>query len=374
MKILLFSLQKEFRQMFRDKIILAMMFVLPIIQLIIMPLAANFEVKSVNMVYFDQDNSAYSAQLLAKIKSSGKFHVVESSISYSEAMENIARSKADLILTIPADFERNLVRNQHQNVQITLDAINAMKSAIGSGYLAAVIADFNTQIGSNASLIDAETKQAIKYININSSSWFNPKAEYKYFMVPAILVLLLTIVGGFLAALNIVREKEIGTMEQINVTPIKKWQFILSKLIPFWIVGLIVFSVGLLVMRIVYGIIPVGSIPLLYLFAAVYMIAILGFGLLVSTFANTQLQAMFIAFFFIMIFILMSGLFTSIDSMPDWSKTIAEFTPVTHFIKVVRMIVLKGSEFAHLKMELLYLVIFAVVLNTAAVLNYKKTN
>ncbi len=374
MHILIFSLQKEFRQMFRDKIILAMMFVLPIIQLIIMPLAANFEVKLVNMVYLDHDNSQYSAQLLAKIKSSGKFNVVESCTSYQEAMENIKRSKADLILAIPANFERNLVRNKHQSVQITLDAINAMKSSIGSGYLGTVIADFNAQIGAKAALVDTENMHNIKRINTNTTSWFNPKAEYKYFMVPAILVLLLTIVGGFLSALNIVREKEIGTMEQINVTPIKKWQFILSKLIPFWVVGMIVFSVGLLVMRLVYSIIPVGSIPLLYLFAAVYMIAILGFGLLVSTFANTQLQAMFIAFFFIMIFILMSGLFTSIESMPNWSKIIAELTPVTHFIRVVRLIVMKGSEFAHLKMELLYLGIFAAVLNIAAMLNYKKTN
>ena len=193
-------------------------------------------------------------------------------------------------------------------------------------------------------------------------------------MVPGILVLLLTMIGGFLAALNIVKEKEIGTIEQINVTPIKKWQFILGKLIPFWVVGMIVFTVGLIVMYLIYGIFPQGSLLTLYAFAPVYLVALLGLGLLISTFANTQLQAMFIAFFFMMIFMLMSGLFTSTDSMPNWAITISNLTPVTHFIKVVRLIVLKGAGFAQVGIELGYLAIFAVVLNGLAVWNYRKTS
>jgi ABC-2 type transport system permease protein len=192
-------------------------------------------------------------------------------------------------------------------------------------------------------------------------------------MVPGILVLLLTLVGGFMAALNIVREKEIGTIEQINVTPIKKWQFILGKLIPFWIVGMVVFTTGLIVMYAVYGIFPKGSIAVLYLFAAVYLIALLGFGLLISTFCNSQLQAMFVSFFFMMIFMLMSGFFTSIDSMPDWARSFSNLTPVTHFIKVVRLIVLTVSGLAEVRMELVYLMGFALVLNAAAIINYRKT-
>jgi ABC-2 type transport system permease protein len=180
-------------------------------------------------------------------------------------------------------------------------------------------------------------------------------------------------VGGFITALNIVKEKEIGTIEQINVTPIKKWEFILGKLVPFWIVGIIVFTVGLIAMYIVYGIFPNGSIALLYLFAGVYLIALLGFGLLISTFSNTQLQAMFVAFFFMMIAMLMSGFFTSIDSMPDWARKMSNLNPVTHFIAVVRPIVLKGSNFEQTKMELLYLLGFAVLLNGLAILNYRKT-
>jgi ABC-2 type transport system permease protein len=180
-------------------------------------------------------------------------------------------------------------------------------------------------------------------------------------------------IGGFITALNIVKEKETGTIEQINVTPVRKWEFIAGKLIPFWIIGMIVFTLGVLVCRLVYGIFPQGNIALLYLFAAIYLVALLGFGLLISTFCDNQIQAMFVAFFFMMIFMLMSGLFTSVESMPLWARTISRLTPITHFIRVVRMIILKGSGLADVKAELLYTIAFAVILNAWAIWNYRKT-
>ena len=374
MKVLGFILQKEFRQIFRDKTILAMMFFMPIIQLIIMPLAANFEVKNINVAYVDQDHSSYSQKLINKIGSSGYFILAGSPNSYTGGLKMIEDGDADLVLEIPAGFERNIAREGSQKLNLSVDAINGTKSSLGGGYLLAVIADFNSQLDINIKSLNSSSSAKKATISIATSNWYNPRAEYKYYMVPGILVLLLTMIGGFITALNIVREKEIGTIEQINVTPIQKWQFILGKLIPFWIVGIIVFTLGLVVMYVVYGIFPQGSLLVLYLFAAVYLIAVLGLGLLISTFADTQLQAMFIAFFFMMIFMLMSGFFTSTDSMPDWARAISSFTPVTHFITVVRLIVLKGSGFSEVKMELLYLIGFAILLNSLAILNYRKTS
>ena len=373
MKVLLFILQKEFRQIARDRIILAMMFVMPTVQLIILPLAANFEVKNVNVAYVDQDHSSYSRQLLHKIASSGYFNMVGSPPSYQAGLELIESGTADLVLEVPPHFERNLVREGTQQVNIAVDAINGTKSALGGAYLTSVIADFNRSLDVNVKVPPSAVSRNPASIAIEPSNWYNPRAEYKYNMVPGILVLLLTMIGGFITALNIVREKEIGTIEQINVSPIKKWQFILGKLIPFWMVGMIVFTVGLVVMYAVYGIFPQGSLLVLYPFAAVYLVALLGLGLFISTLANTQLQAMFIAFFFMMIFMLMSGLFTSTDSMPDWARIMAECTPVTHFIRVVRLIVLKGSGLQQLKFELLYLVGFGIGLNALAIFNYRKT-
>ena len=374
MKILGFILQKEFRQIVRDRTILAMMFAMPIMQLIILPLAANFEVKNINVVYVDHDHSSYSNELERKIASSGYFRMVGTPNSYREGLEMIEYGTADLVLEIPAGFERNLVREGSQQVNLSVDAINGTKSSLGGAYLMQVIADFNSRLDVN---IKAPRGQAVAapsaQISLETTNWYNPRAEYKFYMVPGILVLLLTLIGGFITALNIVREKEIGTIEQINVTPIRKWQFILGKLIPFWMIGMIVFTLGLVVMYVVYGIFPQGSLLVLYTFAAVYLVALLGFGLLISTFADTQLQAMFIAFFFMMIFMLMSGFFTSTDSMPDWAIVVSDLTPVTHFIKVVRLIVLKGAGFAQVKSEFGYLVLFAIALNGFAIWNYRKT-
>jgi len=370
MKVLKYLLKKEFRQIFRDKTILAMMFAMPTIQLIILPLAMNFDVKHVNLAVVDNDHSSYSRQLINKISASGYFKMVAAAPSFRAALTYIEKEQADLVLEIPMGFERNLVREGEQKLGISVDAINGTKAAIGGSYLQAVVMDFNKQIPINT----ANAAPPSGLIDLTWSNWFNPLAEYRFYVVPAVLVLLLTLIGGFMSALNIVREKEVGTIEQINVTPIQKWEFILGKLIPFWVMGIIVFTLGLAVAWGVYGIWPVGSFITLYVFAAVYLVALLGFGLLISTYTNSQLQAMFVAFFFVMIFMLMSGLFTSVDSMPPWARVIANLTPVTHFIKVIRMIVLKGSGFADVYMELLYLSIFAVVLNGWAIFNYRKTS
>ena len=371
MRILLFLLRKEFRQIFRDKSILAMIFFMPAVQLIILPQAANFDVKNINLAIVDHDHSSYSRELTRKIGSSGYFRLVGASTSFQQALRLVEDSRADIVLEIPRGFERNLVREGTQQLAVAVDAINGTRAALGGAYLARIISDYNGDV--RLQWLGAGPAGSAAAIDVAATNWYNPLGRYYVFMVPAILVLLLTLVGGFLSALNIVREKELGTIEQLNVSPIKKWQFILGKLIPFWALGMAVFTIGLLIARGFYGIVPVGSLATLYLFAAVYMVAVLGFGLLISTYSETQLQAMFVAFFFIMIFILMSGLFTSLDSMPAWARTIANLTPITHFIEVVRLIILKGSGLADVSRQLGYEVIFAVVLNTWAILNYRKT-
>lgn len=374
MKKLGFLLQKEFRQIFRDKTILAMMVGIPIIQLLILPWAMDLNVKNINLSIVDNDHSTFSQRLITKIASSGYFRLVSADASYPQALEHIENGSADLIMELPSGFERNLIREGKQTISISVDAINGTKAALGGAYLVSVIADFNKSLQINQISPADSTFVPQGFMDIVFSNWYNPHAEYRYFFVPGVLVLLLTMIGGFMTSLNIVREKEVGTIEQINVTPIKKWEFIMGKLIPFWIIGMVVFTIGLTVIRVVYGIQPVGSIPLLYVIAGVYMIALLGFGLLISTYCESQVQAMFIAFFFILIFILMSGLFTSVQSMPGWAQVISSFTPVAHFIKIVRMVILKGSGVSDILKELGYISAFAVGLNVWAIWNYRKTS
>ena len=372
MRTIKFLLQKEFRQIFRNRAILAMVMVMPVMQLLILPLAANYEVKNVNIAVIDNDHSSYSQKLISKITASGYFKLTGYDFSFKEALKLIESDKADLILEIPHGFERNLVREDEQKLFIAVNAINGTKANLGGVYLSGIIKNFNADV--RVQLVQPGKFNQQPTITVASSNWFNPYLNYHVFMVPGILAILVTMIGGFLTALNIVKEKEVGTIEQINVTPIKKHHFILGKLIPFWILGNVVFTLGLIVSWLVYGIVPVGNILLLYAFIAVYLLAISGFGLLISTFCDTQQQAMFVMFFFMMVFILMGGLFTSIDSMPDWAKFVTQFNPVSYLIEVMRMIILKGSGFKDIAKQLGTIGLFAVVLNSWAIINYKKTS
>ena len=370
MRTIQFLLRKEFRQIFRNKAILAMIIAVPAIQLIILPLAANYEVKNINIYIVDNDHSSYSRQLITTIPASGYFRLVGYSQSYKQALQEVEADKADLVLEIPNGFERTLLREGQQKVFIAVNAINGTKANLGAAYLSSILQDFNTAI--RMELMPAATASG-SVISTTVSNWFNKSLSYKVLMVPGILAVLVTMIGGFLSALNIVKEKEIGTIEQINVTPIRKHHFIMGKLIPFWIMGNVVFSIGLLVSWLVYGIVPQGSFALLYGFIAVYLLAVLGLGLLVSTFCETQQQAMFIMFFIMMVFILMGGLFTSIDSMPDWARAVTRFNPLSYLIRVMRMIILKGSGLKDVLSPLCITAVFALGLNGLAILNYRKT-
>jgi ABC-2 type transport system permease protein len=372
MRTIRFLLVKEFKQIFRNRSILVMIIGMPVIQLMILPLAANYEVKNINIIIVDQDHSPVSARLVSKITASTYFKVSGHLTSYQQALKLVEDDKTDLILQIAPHFERNLIRDNQQKLFIAVNAINGMKAGLGYAYLSNIIQMFNEEL--RGQMTPRSKFNAAQQIEIAFTSRFNPHQVYYLFMVPGILAFLVTMVTGFLSALNIVKEKEMGTIEQINVTPIKKYHFILGKLIPFWIIGTVVFTLGLMVSFFIYRIIPAGSILLLYGFMWVYLLAVLGFGLLVSTYCDKQQQAMLIMFFFMMIFILMGGLLTSIDGMPYWAKMIAALNPVSYIIDVVRAVVLKGSGLQDILPQLGIVIVFAIVLNSWAVYNYKKTN
>jgi len=370
MRTLRFLLQKEFRQVFRDPSILRIIFVMPVIQLLILPWAADYEVKDINLTVVDHDHSTYSRQLVSKITSSGYFRLQAYEDSYQAALNDIEKDRADLVLEIPSSFEKQLVKEDEATLFIAVNAINGVKANLGGAYLRSIVQDYNREV--RTEWIQFPRFSPETTVEVTSSNWFNPMMNYKYFMVPGILVILVTMVGSFLAALNIVKEKEIGTIEQINVTPVKKYQFILGKLIPFWVLGLLVLSIGMLIARLAYGIVPAGSLITIYVFAAVYLLAVLGLGLLVSTFTSTQQQAMLISFFMMMVFILLGGLYTSIDSMPKWAQMITRINPVSYFIDVMRMVVLKGSGLPDIKSHLFIVLGFAVFFNGWAVISYRK--
>jgi ABC-2 type transport system permease protein len=370
MRVLKFLLQKEFRQIFRDPSIFRILFMMPTIQLLILPLAADYQIKNINLGVVDHDHSTYSTKLVNKIVASGYFRLKDYSNTFRQGLHAIEQDKTDLILEIPNHFEKDLVKDNEATLFIAINAINGVKAGLGGTYIQSIIQNYNQEV--RMQWIQFPRFDPQPTIEVTYSDWYNPNMNYQVFMVPGILVMLVTMIGSTFAALNIVREKELGTIEQINVSPIKKTYFILGKLIPFWVLAVTVLTIGLIIARLVYGIIPLGHYLTIYVFASIYLLAVLGLGLLLSTYAQTQQQSFLVSFFIIMIFNLMSGLYTPIESMPGWAQIITRLNPVSYFIEVMRMVVLKGSGLADIKNQILAVLGFAVFFNTWAILNYKK--
>ncbi len=351
---------------------LPIIFVIPIIQLLVLIHAATFEMKNIRIILIDNDLSLESQQLVNKFKASDFFEISDATFSVKEAISQIESDNADVVLEIPANFASDLRRNNSADIQLLINAINATVAGLSNAYTSSVIAEFNKNIVTEWLQIP-ELKGVSKDIQTTWSFWYNPKLNYKTYMLPGILVLLVTIIGLFLSGLNLVREKEIGTIEQINVTPIKKYQFIIGKLLPFWFIALFELAFGMAIGKLFFDIPFVGSVPLIFGIAGIYLIAILGLGLFFSTLANTQQQLMFIAFFFLLVFILMSGLFTSVESMPDWAQKLNYLNPIAYFIKLIRLILLKGSGLKDIVNELLALTTYAILVVSLAVFRYRKT-
>lgn len=370
MRTLKFLLQKEFKQIFRDPAILRVIFVVPLLQLLLLPWTADYEVRNVKLAVVDHDRGVYARKLVAKITASGYFQLASYTHSYQQAFGEIEKNSADVVLEIPHQFERNIVKENEVTLFLSANAINGVKAGLGTSYLQSIIREFNGEIRDE--WVQTPRLNPEITLDIRPANWYNPLMNYKFFMVPGILVMLVTIIGSFLTSMNIVKEKEVGTIEQINVTPVKKYHFILGKLIPFWILGLLILTIGLFVSWLLYGIVPAGSFFTIYLFAAVYLLAILGYGLLISTFAASQQQAMLITFFLFMVFVLLGGLYTPIESMPVWAQWFTRFNPVAYFIEVMRLVVLKGSTISDITTHLLIVLAYAVALNVWAVLSYSK--
>jgi ABC-2 type transport system permease protein len=372
MKTILYIIQKEFKQIFRNKGMLPIIFVLPLLQLVILSNAATFEVKNIKFGYIDNDHSSTSRALIEKFNASTYFDVLTDFTSEANASSAMLEGEIDVVLEIPRHFARNLQKEKYVNLGVTINAIDGAAAGVENVYITQIIQSYNKHIRTDLVQISDTQIQPV-YIDTIPLFWYNETLNYKTFMVPGILVLLVTMITLFLSGMNIVREKEIGTLEQINVTPIKKSQFIIGKLFPFWVIGMALLSIGLIIAKIIFDVPMVGSLLLMYVYTSIYILVILGIGLFISNFTDTQQQAMFIAWFFVVIFILMSGLFTPIESMPKWAQIITEFNPIKYYVEVMRMVMLKGSGFMDILPQLIKTLVYAIIMNGLAVWSYKKT-
>lgn len=363
MRTLRFLLRKEFLQIFRDRIMVAQMILMPMIQLVLLSNAATFEVKSASMYVVDRDHSSASRGLVSRLQAGGRFDVVGATASMHVADEAMLSRRASVILSIPADFERALVREKSASVQLVMNAEDGATAGVTQSYAAQIIGGYARELGASI----APSVQRGPSLDVRSRGLYNPELDYRDYMVPGILVQLVTVVGTLLTAMNIVREKELGTLDQLSVTPLSRTTFIAAKLIPLWVLALAELSLGLLVARFGFDLPMHGSLVLVFAAAAVYLVAALGIGLWVSTMVSTQQQAMFVTFFIVMIYLLMSGLFTPIRSMPDWAQWMAQLNPVKHFIGIMRAVLLKGATARDVAQPLLALAGFGAVVFALAV-------
>ena len=350
--MLSYLIEKEFKQLFRNSFLPRLILLFPCMLLIVFPWAATLEVQDVRLAIIDQDHSQTSRRLIQQIEASRYFRLQHMAVSYEEALQAIEKDQIDIILQIPIDFEKEQILGKPAEVQIAANAINGMKGNLGSSYLAQII---NRQPDTTS----------IRYL-------YNPHLDYKHYMVPALMTMMLFLICGFLPALNIVSEKENGTIEQINVTPVSKVVFTLSKLIPYWLIGFFVLSIAMLLAWLIYGLVPASSLSTIYIGAGIFIFLVSGVGITISNYSSTLQQAMFVTWFFVIIMLLMSGLFTPVGSMPEWAQSIAAFNPLKYFVEFIRMVYLKGSSLAEVSKPLSCLLGFGILFNAWAVWSYRK--
>lgn len=382
MRRILFLARAEVLHIVRDRTTMAQILVMPLLQLLVLVNAATFIVRNTPVYVVDYDRTATSRGLINRFAASGNFAIGEVSSSAEKANEKLLDGKVTLVLTIPRDFEKMLVRQRRAPLQVIINAEKGSAAGIVRSYATRILQQYAVELGTtlrpSMKTIDRSDSgmppvRGEPRIEVRTRGWYNPVMNYKHYMVPGVLVALVTLISTLLAAQNIAREKELGTLEQLNVTPITRTQFIAGKLIPLWFLGIIDLTLGLIVGKLVFDMPMRGSIVLLFATAAIYLVVTLSIGLLVSTIVETQQQAMFVTFFIMSAYLLLSGLFTPIDSMAPWVKVVSLVNPVRHFVAIGRAILIRGATIADIAQPLLTLVAFAAIMLTVAVLRYHKT-
>jgi len=401
-----YLIEKEFKQMRRNSFVPRMLVAMPLLMMFVYPWAATQEIESVHLAVVDNDRSATSERLVRKITASDYFRLAELAATFPEALHSVEAGRADIILEIAPGFERDVVAADATvtapmavtttasapasatasvpasapvtapppspaKIMIAANAVDGTRGTLGTAYLSSIINDYAEELRVESGGV---AQSPVRLAPVSTRYRFNPRLDYKVFMVPALMVMLLTLLNGFLPALSIVGEKEAGTIEQMNVTPVRRLDFVLAKLIPYWVVGFLELGLCMVLAAAVYGIYPAGDLLTILLFTGIYILVVSGLGLVISNYSDTMQQAMFVMFFFVMILILMSGLFTPVGSMPRWAQAIAAANPLKYFIEVMRLVYLKGSGLGQLLPQLAALCTFAAVFNLWAIASYRKSN
>ena len=346
-------LKKEFRQFRRNTFLPRLVVVFPLLIMLLMPLVANMEVRNVNVAIVDNDSQDFSRLFTQRVQSSQYLTLEGIYHSYEDALRQVERCDADVIVEIPYGYERAMRSAEPKKISVWANAVNGTKGSLGMQYV------LQTLSGAHARNV------SVRYL-------FNTMLNYRYFMIPALMIMLIIMICGFLPALNLVGEKEKCTIEQINVTPVGKFTFTLGKLLPYWIIGMFVITLAMLIAWLVYGLVPRSGVGTVYLAALIFIIFMSSVGVGIANVSDNMQQVMFVMFFFVVVFILMSGLMTPVQSMPRWAQTLTYAIPPRYFIDIIRASYLRGAGIADQWQWFGILTAFAAVFAAIATVSYKK--
>lgn len=371
MQQILYLIQKEFRQIFRDRAMIAILFFAPLVQLVVLGFAITVDVKNVSTIFVDYDRAAVSRKIIRKFQYNPYFQVIGHVEGAADVRRQIDGWHAQMAIVIPQNFTRDLERGLKPEIQILVDGLDGNTAGIAVGYAQGILSDLMIEVVSTGRLKSGRF-QNTSVIEPETRMWYNLDLESKNYMVPGLIAVLLTLISMFLSSMGLVREKELGTLEQLMVTPIKTWQLILGKVLPFLILAFFELALMLIVAFVVFQLTVAGSISLLFALAAIYFLSTLGLGIFISTLAQTQQQAMFISWFFMIFMIFMSGFFFPIENMPPLVQKLTYLDPMRYFIIILREIFLKGSSAPFLRNEIFSLIGFGIVILGLSSLKFQK--
>lgn len=354
---------KEFRSLIRNRMLLLMVCMYPVVILLILPWATNMDINDLNTIIIDMDRSPLSKELQEKIYQSSYFKSVSvPHTTQEQTLEELRKGNVDVVITIPKDLEKELQRARHAEIQLSVNAINATKGALGIKYLNSLIQQFTSDKNPTASI----------HVGVYEKPLYNPTSNFKSFIIPGLISILITLIAFLFPALNLVEEKESGTIEQLNVSPLNPFTLILAKTIPFIAIDLLMLLVGIGIVYGVYSIYPIGGVLGLLCSTLVYAISLAGMGITLANYSKSQQQTMFSAVFILFFMLLMSGIFTPTSGMPNWAKQIAYWEPLTYYVRTIRTIYLKGGNLALHYKDILVLLFFALVFYSLSWISYKK--
>lgn len=364
-RILAILLQKELLQLKRNPFLPRLVLILPVMVMLVMPLVANMDIKDVGVAVVDNDDSILSRRIVSDMDASQYLTVVSTVSRHDDALRLVENGAADAIVSIPSDYSNSVETGRLPEIEVEANGVNSTKGMLGANYAAkSAMSTLRSYCAEKGIAAGSDTAAVMNR--------YNPTLDFRNYMIPALMVILIIIICGFLPALNLVSEKEKGTIEAINVTPVGRLTFVLSKLIPYWAIGIMVITVGMLIGWLVYGLVPQGSIGIIYLAAILFSLVMSALGVTISNSSSTIMQSIFVMFAIIMIFQIMGGMFTPISSMPQWAQYITYAIPPRYFIEIMRSVYLKGSSIADLSFQLSALAAFAVLLCTVAAVTYRK--